>query len=189
MMAGVKFNHVTKRFGNVVAVNDLTLEVQDREFLVVVGPSGSGKSVTLRMLAGLEEVSEGEIWIGDRAVNNVTPKDRDVAMVFQSYALYPHMTVYDNLAFGLRLRKVPKRLIEQRVHAAARSLDIDNLLERRPRELSGAAQGDFAGRAIVRVKRYSPAPNAPATQLVKLAAHRRPVRKVMWQGLPLTARA
>jgi len=120
-MASVTFDHVSKRFGDVVAVNDLTLEVQDKEFLVVVGPSGSGKSQTLRMLAGLEEISEGEIHIGDRVVNNVAPKDRDVAMVFQSYALYPHMTVFDNMAFGLRLRKVAKPIIDQRVHEAART--------------------------------------------------------------------
>jgi len=150
-MASVTFDHVTKRFGNVIAVNDLTLEVQDKEFLVIVGPSGSGKSVTLRMLAGLEEINEGEIRIGDRVVNNVAPKDRDVAMVFQSYALYPHMTVYDNMAFGLRLRKVPKQFIDQRVHEAARSLGIENLLNRRPRQLSGGQRQRVAvGRAIVR---------------------------------------
>jgi multiple sugar transport system ATP-binding protein len=150
-MASVTFDHVTKRFGSVVAVNDLSLEILDKEFLVVVGPSGSGKSVTMRMLAGLEEISEGQIYIGDRLVNNVAPKDRDVAMVFQSYALYPHMTVYDNMAFGLRLRKVPKPQIDQRVREAAQSLGIEDLLDRRPRQLSGGQRQRVAvGRAIVR---------------------------------------
>jgi multiple sugar transport system ATP-binding protein len=150
-MASVTFDHVTKRFGNVVAVNDLSFEIFDKEFLVVVGPSGSGKSVTMRMLAGLEEITEGQIYIGDRLVNNVAPKDRDVAMVFQSYALYPHMTVYDNMAFGLRLRKVPKQQIDQRVREAARSLGIEDLLDRRPRQLSGGQRQRVAvGRAIVR---------------------------------------
>src|SRR5437762_13825040 len=114
-MAGVMFDHVYKRFGSVTAVRDLSIEVPDKEFLVLVGPSGSGKSTALRLLAGLEEISEGRIFIGDRLVNNVPPKDRDIAMVFQSYALYPHMTVYDNMAFGLPLRKVPKEEIRRRV--------------------------------------------------------------------------
>src|SRR5258706_7014138 len=115
-VASVTFNHVYKRFpGGTNAVNDLHVEIADKEFLVFVGPSGCGKSTSLRMLAGLEEISEGEILIGDRVVNNVAPKDRDVAMVFQSYALYPHMTVYDNMAFGLRLRKTPKQIIDQRL--------------------------------------------------------------------------
>lgn len=150
-MSGVRFDHVYKRFGNIVAVNNLSMEVQDKEFLVVVGPSGSGKSVTLRMLAGLEEITEGEIYIGDQIVNDVAPKDRDIAMVFQSYALYPHMTVFDNMAFGLRLRKMSKRIIEQRVHEAAKSLGIENLLDRRPRQLSGGQRQRVAvGRAIVR---------------------------------------
>lgn len=151
-MASVTFDHVYKRFGNnVVAVNDLSLEIFDKEFLVVVGPSGSGKSVSLRMLAGLEEISGGNIYIGDRLVNNLAPKDRDVAMVFQSYALYPHMTVFENMAFGLRLRKTPRQMIEQRVHEAARSLGIEELLERRPRQLSGGQRQRVAvGRAIVR---------------------------------------
>lgn len=150
-MASVTFEHVTKRFGDVVAVDDLTLEVQDKEFLIIVGPSGSGKSISLRMLAGLEEITEGTIYIGDRVVNNVAPKDRDIAMVFQSYALYPHMTVYDNMAFGLKLRKTPKETIEQRVHGAAKSLGIEELLDRRPRQLSGGQRQRVAlGRAIVR---------------------------------------
>ena len=150
-MASVTFRHVWKRFGNTVAVKDLNIEVADKEFLVLVGPSGCGKSTSLRMLAGLEEISDGEILIGDRIVNNVAPKDRDVAMVFQSYALYPHMTVYDNMAFGLRLRKTPKQIIDQRVREAARSLGIENLLDRRPRQLSGGQRQRVAvGRAIVR---------------------------------------
>jgi multiple sugar transport system ATP-binding protein len=151
LVASVTFRNVWKRFGNTVAVKDLNIEVADKEFLVLVGPSGCGKSTSLRMLAGLEEISEGEILIGDRVVNNVAPKDRDVAMVFQSYALYPHMTVYDNMAFGLRLRKTPKQIIDQRVREAAKSLGIENLLDRRPRQLSGGQRQRVAvGRAIVR---------------------------------------
>lgn len=150
-MAGVKFSHVFKRFANNTVVNDLDIDVADKEFLVFVGPSGCGKSTSLRMLAGLEEISEGEILIGDRVVNNVAPKDRDVAMVFQSYALYPHMTVYDNMAFGLRLRKTPKQIIDERVREAAKQLGIDHLLDRRPRQLSGGQRQRVAvGRAIVR---------------------------------------
>jgi multiple sugar transport system ATP-binding protein len=134
-----------------MVVKDLDIQIADKEFLVFVGPSGCGKSTSLRMLAGLEEISEGEILIGDRVVNNVAPKDRDVAMVFQSYALYPHMTVYDNMAFGLRLRKTPKHIIDQRVREAAKSLGIENLLDRRPRQLSGGQRQRVAvGRAIVR---------------------------------------
>lgn len=150
-MASVTFNHVYKRFGDVTVVSDLNIAVEDKEFLVFVGPSGCGKSTSLRMLAGLEEISEGEILIGDRVVNNVAPKDRDVAMVFQSYALYPHMTVYDNMAFGLKLRKTPKKIIDERVREAARELGIDHLLDRRPRQLSGGQRQRVAvGRAIVR---------------------------------------
>jgi len=118
-MASITYEHVWKRFGDVIAVHDLDIEIADREFLVFVGPSGCGKTTSLRLLAGLEEVSEGNIYIGDRLVNDVPPKDRDIAMVFQSYALYPHMTVYDNMAFGLKLRKVPKAEIERRVKEAA----------------------------------------------------------------------
>jgi multiple sugar transport system ATP-binding protein len=150
-VAGVTFNHVYKRYGNTAVVQDLDFEVMDKEFLVLVGPSGCGKSTSLRMLAGLEEISEGEILIGDRVVNNVAPKDRDIAMVFQSYALYPHMTVYDNMAFGLKLRKTPKHIIDERVREAARSLGIEPLLDRRPRQLSGGQRQRVAvGRAIVR---------------------------------------
>jgi multiple sugar transport system ATP-binding protein len=142
---------VYKRFGDVVAVNDLDIEIADKEFLVFVGPSGCGKTTSLRLLAGLEEISEGDIYIGDRLVNDVPPKDRDIAMVFQSYALYPHMSVYDNMAFGLKLRKTPKQDIDRRVHEAAGMLDIETLLDRKPKQLSGGQRQRVAlGRAIVR---------------------------------------
>ncbi len=150
-MASVTYEHVTKRFGDVVAVNDLSLEVRDKEFLVLVGPSGCGKTTALRLLAGLEEITEGNIYIGDRLVNDVAPKDRDIAMVFQSYALYPHMTVYDNMAFGLKLRKMPKSEIDRRVKEAAAILGIEQLLDRKPKQLSGGQRQRVAlGRAIVR---------------------------------------
>jgi multiple sugar transport system ATP-binding protein len=150
-VAGIRFEHVYKRFGETVAVKDLNLVIPDKEFLVLVGPSGCGKSTVLRLLAGLEELSEGNIYIGDRLVNNIAPKDRDIAMVFQSYALYPHMTVYDNMAFGLSLHKVPKEEIKKRVNEAAKILGIENLLKRKPRQLSGGQRQRVAlGRAIVR---------------------------------------
>ena len=150
-MASVTYEHVTKRFGDVVAVHDLDIEIADKEFLVFVGPSGCGKSTSLRMLAGLEEITEGDIYIGDRLVNDVPPKDRDIAMVFQSYALYPHYTVYDNMAFGLRLRKTPKNEIDRRVKEAAEILGIEDLLDRKPKQLSGGQRQRVAvGRAIVR---------------------------------------
>jgi multiple sugar transport system ATP-binding protein len=150
-MANVTYDHVTKRFGDVVAVNDLDIQIADKEFLVLVGPSGCGKSTALRCLAGLEEVTEGTILIGDRVVNDMAPKDRDIAMVFQSYALYPHMSVYDNMAFGLKLRKTPKDEIDQRVKNAARDLGIEMLLQRKPKQLSGGQRQRVAvGRAIVR---------------------------------------
>ena len=150
-MAEVRFDQVTKRFGDVVAVRDFTLDVEDGEFLAVVGPSGCGKSTTLRMIAGLEEISSGRITIGDRVVNDVAPKDRDIAMVFQSYALYPHMSVFDNMAFGLKLRKRSKEEIRERVAAAAEILGIEELLQRRPGQLSGGQRQRVAlGRAIVR---------------------------------------
>ena len=136
-MAQVIFEHVTKQFGDVVAVNDFHMEILDKEFLVLVGPSGCGKSTALRLLAGLEEVTGGNIYIGDRMVNNVAPKDRDIAMVFQSYALYPHMSLYDNMAFGLTLRKTPKAEIQRRVRETAQILGIEDLLQRKPRQLSG----------------------------------------------------
>jgi multiple sugar transport system ATP-binding protein len=150
-MATVTFDHVWKKFGDVVAVNDLTLDIQDEEFLVLVGPSGCGKTTSLRMIAGLEEVTSGTVMIGERVVNDLAPKDRDVAMVFQSYALYPHMSVKDNLAFGLKLRKVPKADIERRVAEAAKILDLSPLLDRKPKALSGGQRQRVAlGRAIVR---------------------------------------
>jgi multiple sugar transport system ATP-binding protein len=150
-MASVSYEHVTKRFGEVVAVNDLDIQIADKEFLVLVGPSGCGKSTALRCLAGLEEVSEGRILIGDRVVNDVAPKDRDIAMVFQSYALYPHMSVYDNMAFGLKLRKTSQDEIERRVKRAATDLGIEMLLDRKPKQLSGGQRQRVAvGRAIVR---------------------------------------
>jgi multiple sugar transport system ATP-binding protein len=150
-MATVTFDHVTKRYGDVTAVDDFNLEIADGEFMVLVGPSGCGKTTNLRMIAGLEEISEGTLRIGDRVVNDVPPKDRDIAMVFQSYALYPHMTVRDNMAFGLKLRKVPKADIEKRVAAAAAILSLDKYLDRKPKELSGGQRQRVAlGRAIVR---------------------------------------
>ncbi len=150
-MANVTYDQVYKRFDEVVAVNNLNLEVEDKEFLVLVGPSGCGKSTALRLLAGLEDISEGTLKINDRVVNDVAPKDRDIAMVFQSYALYPHMSVYDNMAFGLKLRKYPKDQIEERVQNAAEILGITTLLERKPRQLSGGQRQRVAlGRAIVR---------------------------------------
>lgn len=150
-MASVTYKNVYKRFGDVIAVNNLDIHVDDKEFLVLVGPSGCGKTTALRCLAGLEDISEGEILIGDRIVNDVAPKDRDIAMVFQSYALYPHLSVYDNMAFGLKLRKLPKEEIKRRVNEAADILGIRDLLDRKPRQLSGGQRQRVAvGRAIVR---------------------------------------
>jgi len=150
-VAKVVLENVTKRFGDVVAVKDANIDIPDREFVVLVGPSGCGKSTTLRMVAGLEEVTEGNIYIGDTLVNDIPPKDRDIAMVFQNYALYPHMDVYNNMAFGLKLRKFPKDEIDRRVKEAARILGIENLLHRKPKELSGGQRQRVAvGRAIVR---------------------------------------
>src|ERR1700716_2565527 len=136
-MAGVVLKDLTKSFGKVIAVNSINLEIKDKEFMVLVGPSGCGKTTALRMIAGLEEATSGEIFIGDRLVNDVPPKDRDIAMVFQNYALYPHMTVYENMSFGLRLKKFPKPEIKERVENAAPILDITDLLDRRPKQLSG----------------------------------------------------
>jgi multiple sugar transport system ATP-binding protein len=151
-MARVELENITKIYpGNVKAVNALSLTVADQEFVVLVGPSGCGKTTTLRMIAGLEEITSGSIRIGDRIVNRVAPKDRDIAMVFQNYALYPHMTVYKNMAFGLKLRKMPREQIHQRVTDAARILEIEHLLDRKPRQLSGGQKQRVAvGRAIVR---------------------------------------
>ncbi len=150
-MASVTFEHVTKAFGNVIAVNDLNLHITDQEFLVFVGPSGCGKTTSLRMLAGLEDVTSGKIYIGDRLVNDVPPKDRDIAMVFQSYALYPHMDVSKNMSFALKLRKTQNKEISERVRQAAQVLGIEQLLDRKPRQLSGGQRQRVAvGRAIVR---------------------------------------
>ena len=151
-MASLSLRHVYKRYaGGVTAVSDFSLEIKDQEFIVLVGPSGCGKSTTLRMIAGLEEITEGEIYIGDRLINDVAAKDRDIAMVFQSYALYPHMSVFDNMAFGLKLRKVPKDQIKRRVNEAAQVLGISHLLDRKPKALSGGQRQRVAlGRAIVR---------------------------------------
>ncbi|MBD5110950.1 MAG: sn-glycerol-3-phosphate ABC transporter ATP-binding protein UgpC [Ruminococcaceae bacterium] len=151
-MASLSCRGIYKRYpGGVVAVSDFTMNIKDKEFIVFVGPSGCGKSTTLRMIAGLEEISEGELYIGDRLVNDVAPKERDIAMVFQNYALYPHMTVFDNMAFGLKLRKVPKEEIKKLVEEAAKILDISHLLDRRPKALSGGQRQRVAlGRAIVR---------------------------------------
>ncbi|MBW6467592.1 MAG: ABC transporter ATP-binding protein [Coriobacteriia bacterium] len=150
-MAGVHFEHVTKRFGDFTALKEFDLEIHDREFLVLVGPSGCGKSTALRMLAGLEDITEGSIYIGDRRVNGIPAKDRDIAMVFQSYALYPHMTVFDNIAFGLRLRKTPKDELTKKVKDAADTLGVDTLLDRKPGQLSGGQRQRVAvARAIVR---------------------------------------
>jgi len=150
-MAQVALRNIVKTFDRTPAVQGIDLDISDREFIVLVGPSGCGKSTTLRMIAGLEEATSGEIYIGDQLVNDVPPKDRDIAMVFQNYALYPHMTVFENMSFGLRLKKFPKPEIRERVQAAARILDITDLLDRRPKQLSGGQRQRVAmGRAIVR---------------------------------------
>ena len=151
-MASLTLKNIYKIYPNGFnAVKDFNLDIEDKEFIIFVGPSGCGKSTTLRMIAGLEDISQGELWIGDKLVNDVEPKDRDIAMVFQSYALYPHMTVYDNMAFGLKLRKTPKEKIDKLVHEAAKILDIEHLLDRKPKALSGGQRQRVAmGRAIVR---------------------------------------
>jgi len=151
-MASLALKGIYKRYpGGVIAVSDFTMNIKDKEFIILVGPSGCGKSTTLRMVAGLEEITEGELFIGDRLVNDVAPKDRDIAMVFQNYALYPHMSVFENMAFGLKLRKVPKDEIKKLVDEAAKILDITHLLDRKPKALSGGQRQRVAlGRAIVR---------------------------------------
>ena len=152
LMANVSLRHIYKIYdGGVTAVTDFNLEIEDKEFIILVGPSGCGKSTTLRMIAGLEDISKGELYIGDKLANDVAPKDRDIAMVFQNYALYPHMSVYDNMAFGLKLRKTPKEEIKRRVEEAARILGIEQYLDRKPKALSGGQRQRVAlGRAIVR---------------------------------------
>ena len=151
-MASLSLRNIYKVYPNGFnAVKDFNLEIEDKEFIIFVGPSGCGKSTTLRMIAGLEEISKGELYIDGKLVNDVEPKDRDIAMVFQSYALYPHMSIYDNMAFGLKLRKMPKAEIDKRVREAARILDIEHLLDRKPKLLSGGQRQRVAmGRAIVR---------------------------------------
>ena len=151
-MASLSLKNVGKTYPNgFVAVKNFNLDIADKEFIIFVGPSGCGKSTTLRMIAGLEEITSGELWIGNTMVNDVEPKDRDIAMVFQSYALYPHMSVYDNMAFGLKLRKTPKDKVDKLVHEAAKILDIEHLLDRKPKALSGGQRQRVAmGRAIVR---------------------------------------
>ncbi|MDO4602241.1 MAG: sn-glycerol-3-phosphate ABC transporter ATP-binding protein UgpC [Eubacteriales bacterium] len=151
-MASLSLQHINKTYPNgFQAVKDFNLDIEDKEFIIFVGPSGCGKSTTLRMVAGLEEITSGTLKIGDKVMNDVEPKDRDIAMVFQNYALYPHMTVYDNMAFGLKLRKVPKDEIDKKVREAARILDLDKLLDRKPKALSGGQRQRVAmGRAIVR---------------------------------------
>ena len=151
-MASLKLKNINKTYPNgFVAVKDFNLDIADKEFIIFVGPSGCGKSTTLRMVAGLEEITSGELWIGDKLMNDVEPKDRDIAMVFQNYALYPHMSVYDNMAFGLKLRKTPKDQIDKLVHEAAKILGIEHLLDRKPKALSGGQRQRVAmGRAIVR---------------------------------------
>src|ERR1051325_11315184 len=169
-MASVTLRELSKEFKEVIAVNKVDLEIRDKEFLVLVGPSGCGKTTALRMIAGLEEATSGEIFIGDRIVNDVSPKDRDIAMVFQNYALYPHMSVYDNMSFGLRLKRTPtkgpwpfnskrtfsKTEIDKRVRDAAKLLDLENLLQRKPKQPPGGKRKRFAlGRAIVREPKVS----------------------------------
>ena len=151
-MSSLKLKNIGKKYPNgFEAVKDFNLDIEDKEFIIFVGPSGCGKSTTLRMIAGLEDISEGELYIDDKLMNNVEPKDRDIAMVFQNYALYPHMTVYDNMAFGLKLRKMSKQEVDEKVHEAARILGLEELLKRKPRALSGGQRQRVAmGRAIVR---------------------------------------
>ena len=187
-MAGLSLRHIYKKYtGGVVAVSDFTLEIIDKEFLILVGPSGCGKSTTLRMIAGLEEITEGELYIGDRLVNNVAPKDRDIAMVFQSYALYPHMSVYDNMAFGLKLRKTPKDEIKRRVEEAARILDITHLLDRKPKALSGGQRQRVAlGRAIVREPKVFLLDEPLSNLDAKLRAQMRTELSKMHQRLGIT---
>jgi multiple sugar transport system ATP-binding protein len=150
-MARVVYEHVTKRFREVVAVSNLSLEIEDKEFLVLVGPSGCGKSTVIRLLAGLETLTDGDIYVNDRLVNDIPVRDRDIAMVFQSYALYPHMSVFDNMAFGLQMHRTPKEEVHRRVMEAAQALGIEDLLKRKPAQLSGGQRQRVAlGRAIVR---------------------------------------
>jgi len=186
-MAEVLYENVTKLFGDVVAVNNLSLDIEDREFVVLLGPSGCGKTTTLRLLAGLEELTGGNIYIGDRLVNDVAPKDRDIAMVFQSYALYPHMSVYDNMAFGLKLRKTPRAEINRRVHESARMLGIEDLLDRKPKQLSGGQRQRVAlGRAIVREPQVFLMDEPLSNLDAKLRVQARAELSKLWQRLETT---
>ena len=165
-MAGVSLKHICKTYPNgFEAVKDFNLEIKDKEFLIFVGPSGCGKSTTLRMIAGLEEITSGELKIGDTVVNDVEPKDRDIAMVFQNYALYPHMTVYENMAFGLKLRKVPKDQIDKMVKEAAKILDLDQLLDRKPKALSGGQRQKVAFASIIAMDSDTFVIDEPTSQL------------------------
>jgi multiple sugar transport system ATP-binding protein len=183
-VARVLIENVTKKFEEVVAVKNVSLEIKDKEFLVLVGPSGCGKTTLLRTIAGLEEISEGKIYIGDRLINDVPPKDRDIAMVFQNYALYPHMSVYDNMAFGLKLRRTPKKEIDERVAQAAEILELNKLLTRLPKQLSGGQRQRVAlGRAIVRKPSVflmdEPLSNLDAKLRVQMRAELKKIHKTM----------
>ena len=187
-MAGLSLRHIYKIYsGDVTAVKDFNLEIQDKEFIVFVGPSGCGKSTTLRMIAGLEDISKGELYIGDRLVNDVEPKERDIAMVFQNYALYPHMTVYDNMAFALKLRKTPKEEIDKKVRDAAKKLDIEHLLDRKPKALSGGQRQRVAlGRAIVREPKVFLMDEPLSNLDAKLRVQMRTVISKLYQDLQTT---
>ena len=182
-MASLRLQDIYKVYqSGVVAVTDFTLDIEDKEFIVFVGPSGCGKSTTLRMIAGLEEISDGELYIDGKLMNNVQPKDRDIAMVFQNYALYPHMTVYDNMAFGLKLRKKPKAEIDEKVKEAARILGLETYLQRKPKALSGGQRQRVAlGRAIVREPKVflmdEPLSNLDAKLRVKMREEIREIQK------------
>ncbi|WP_321835167.1 ABC transporter ATP-binding protein [Clostridium butyricum] len=187
-MADLSLRHIYKIYsGDVTAVKDFNLEIEDKEFIVFVGPSGCGKSTTLRMIAGLEEISKGELYIGGKLVNDVEPKERDIAMVFQNYALYPHMTVYDNMAFALKLRKAPKEEIEKKVKDAAKKLDIEHLLDRKPKALSGGQRQRVAlGRAIVREPKVFLMDEPLSNLDAKLRVQMRTVISKLYQDLETT---
>ncbi|MCI6907856.1 MAG: sn-glycerol-3-phosphate ABC transporter ATP-binding protein UgpC [Clostridiales bacterium] len=187
-MSSVTLKGIYKRYaGGVTAVSDFNLDIEDKEFIILVGPSGCGKTTTLRMIAGLEEISEGELYIDNKLVNDVAPKDRDIAMVFQNYALYPHMTVFENMAFGLKLRKTPKPEIKKRVDEAAQILDIAHLLDRKPKALSGGQRQRVAlGRAIVRDPKVFRLDEPLSNLDAKLRAQRRPELSKLHQKLATT---
>lgn len=187
-MADLSLRHIYKIYsGDVTAVKDFNLEIKDKEFIVFVGPSGCGKSTTLRMIAGLEEISKGELYIGGKLVNDVEPKERDIAMVFQNYALYPHMTVYDNMAFALKLRKAPKEEIDRKVRDAAKKLDIEHLLDRKPKALSGGQRQRVAlGRAIVREPKVFLMDEPLSNLDAKLRVQMRTVISKLYQDLETT---